>query len=110
MVALNGLTENGLSVVGRVRQLLTDFEGALGGAAAPEARDRLSRASNQGTACKDLRELEDRLQRLEGLFPGCGVESGPLLESVKEHFLNGRQQGGPGVFSWYAFAPRRLEP
>jgi hypothetical protein len=110
VVALNGLTENGLSVVGRVRQLLMDFEGARGGAAAPEARDRLSRASNQGTACKDLRELEERLQRLEGLFPGCGVASGPLLESVRKHFLNGRQQGGLDVFPRNASAPRRLEP
>ena len=109
MVALNGLTENGLSVVGRVRQLLSDFEGARGGAAAPEARDRLSRACEQGTASKDLRELDDRLQKLEGLFPGCGVATGPLLESVKEHFLNGRQQGGLGVFPRYASAPGRLE-
>jgi hypothetical protein len=83
------------SVVGRVRQLLSDFGSAMEYPGDPSARARLAREQRRGTAVRDLSEVQDRVRRLKACFPEIeGVEVGPLLAGARE-FLGDRAGPSP---------------
>jgi hypothetical protein len=91
-----GLTGQG-SVVGRVRQLLVDFE-ATGDAGDPLAASRVGLALDRGVAEQDFYQIVDRLRRLREVLPELAdVEAGPLVlptwERVARRRVNGDGEG-----------------
>ncbi len=95
MVALDGGMPGTASVVGRVRQLLSDFGSAMQFPGDPAARARLAREQRRDTAVRDLAEVQDRVRRLRVSYPEIeGVEVGPLLSSARE-FLGDRAEFSP---------------
>mgnify|MGYP005831616173 CR=1 FL=1 len=87
------------SVVGRVRQLLDDFDRATSFPGDAEARARMVLAERRGTASRDLAEVEDRLRRLREAFPEIeGVEIGRRVGEVRD-FLGDRTARRPALAS-----------
>ena len=88
MVAVNGLVATERSVVGRVREVLSDIREALGSEGGDSlARARLARVRTAGTARGDIKELEDRLARLKEICPQLShVALGPDAAAVRDFF------------------------
>jgi hypothetical protein len=86
VVAVNRGFRQECSIVGRVRKLLADFEGAMQRPRDVVATARLTRARELGRADLDLEEIQDRLLRLKIDYPELnGVEVGPLVLPAHEY-------------------------
>ena len=94
VVALSGgLGESG-SPVGRVRDLLADFNEETGLPRDASASLRLSQARERGTFAGDLDEIENRLERLKVSFPDLvGVEVNPLVLPARAYLASGNGRG-----------------
>ena len=91
-----GSSASSVSVVDRVRKLLSDVHTALEDPQDFEKGAQWMNPLKRKRASRDLEEIEDRLQKLRSFFPELGgVEAGPLVGRARE-LLSSRPIGFGG--------------
>lgn len=89
MILVKTSVTSELSLMDRVRKLLSDVNSSLEDPGDFEARTRWQDAHRRIRAQKDLEEIEDRLEKLKRFFPELeGVEAGPLVGRARELFAS----------------------